>query len=1281
MTSPSRNAPCPCGSGKKYKKCCALGTRSTAAAGRGQFRNLSFASWCSARGRPCIVADLAALTLCPENLRHLLRLEGALHLAVAAAKTRNGSAPITPAALVTALEHAPDLQALHEVQDPPEGFFTEAVSFVGGSYIVYPGLSPEGGHAVRVLLRATFLRKNSFLPREVERSLLREIVALLALSNEVARRVGHERWQTGDVPSSDAITIPPSARRRTLAEAVRFSSADLASVLSAVGATPGELRAFCAVPSRWTSPVSPEAGPLLYSPVLPTAGGGCVLALPTGVITAIQARIFAVAEEHGLLAEAVRAFHEASCLQLVDSLTSLGFRSTPLRLPDWHDKPAFASDFLLSFDVARTCYVQLITDACPTKRDGAGAAGDEEGSRILDKRRSEVLDALQASSSSHREPVLLLIVLGGTGRPIHVGAHLPPPPHLLLSATQENLLVIAGLRDVDAVALWHFAAAYSRLKERARVQYWSFLDLFAFYRLSHESFCTDDELAPNLIVISSDYGRGLRHQTARQSDPHAAHSAGGGFADVVCRYHSEIPVYVDPSASRPTFLVETGASPLWIRPAATVPARAPVRLVSLYLVEAVAYWLWQVAATSPSVITQLAPAPLLLELELSNHEQGGGWENLVAVDRADESIVFEHLQVAESVVIVRVPTTLGPLLARADNAGERVLLLEVLRAFSACLPSEIRPSDEALAKARDLAAPPGLKKNIVITNPDRVPSIREVPDILSRKVQVSLVEAQLEGLADAVGDHIGRKCSAGDLPPAEYKEVLGAIDAIYLSRLKQRLALYDGVALLRRLVAANEALTAKIYLTRASAVSSAACFAGTVEHSKVLAKEIGEYDRVALALRFALEVAVAAPPSGQGEPDDVELDEIVAISAGLIGWAFLADEVRCRVWPHKLSVLPNGRVGTMKDPRRGMEAFANARALEGLEAEEHALVSEYDGSSEGAASQMQFASLSSAFRCEFGVSLEDFVCVGSALVGQGFAGQDVVRCEESAIVEAHVADATGVDGSVVRAVLELLTLSPRGSWEALPVGCDVSDLLPQRYGRRLSFLRRPILRLQMAGSEMLMWGSRHLHRAVAAFVGQIASAAVKREHLQSREMRAFWGSIVDRRGKDFEKEFAQFAVQSRVGRVLSNVGIGPRETLVADTDLGDLDTVVLDDARRIAYCFECKSLDAARNPVEVSGEMKRLIKGDPSSAKGISRVDAHMRRVHWMVANAEKVRLGLGLASGTWRLVPLVVTREVIPSAFLLESAIPIVSLSALQREKGRSWSASLDGMPHFEIP
>ncbi|XKE44904.1 hypothetical protein LG302_16225 [Halomonas organivorans] len=77
--------------------------------------------------------------------------------------------------------------------------------------------------------------------------------------------------------------------------------------------------------------------------------------------------------------------------------------------------------------------------------------------------------------------------------------------------------------------------------------------------------------------------------------------------------------------------------------------------------------------------------------------------------------------------------------------------------------------------------------------------------------------------------------------------------------------------------------------------------------------------------------------------------------------------------------------------------------------------------------------------------IEDFAIESKTLV---------IEIKRSKIIQIIIDES--VTQEVAKAFLDKFTLTPRKRWDQVPKGFDIKDIYPWRYGRRLSFVTRPM---------------------------------------------------------------------------------------------------------------------------------------------------------------------------------------------------------------------------------
>jgi hypothetical protein len=429
--------------------------------------------------------------------------------------------------------------------------------------------------------------------------------------------------------------------------------------------------------------------------------------------------------------------------------------------------------------------------------------------------------------------------------------------------------------------------------------------------------------------------------------------------------------------------------------------------------------------------------------------------------------------------------------------------------------------------------------------------------------------------------------------------------------------------------------------------------------------------RASLAVRFLIEFVAAELPSGNAAVSDSLLDELAAVAHGYVDWGMLGDSIRCRLESPAFSILPSGRVGTEGRGQAGLDEFLLAASREAIEddiEERHFSIGSAQVAS-GATGQATPGELESAFQAEWSVSPRDLVAVAMWLTETGIQLEREGRPPAMPRTEAAKAAALAfeLNGGAVERALDMLLLRSRAAWDHIPGGLDEADILPYRYNRRLSLMRRPVVLVSAdkAGptDDVIYWGPRQVHVAVRQFIQLVATGRFRVEHAQSAAMRRLRGTIIDRRGKAFESKVSAWAGGLAGCRYESRVEIGPGKTLEADEDLGDVDVLIVDDAARVIWCIEAKDIDFGRNPQEMAQEMRRLLPVQDKEQKKPSRAEMHGRRLDWILSHWRVVADEFGLQGQHWSVVGLLASDDVLPSPYLAESPLPILPFGRLARE------------------
>jgi len=1238
----------------------------------------SLFDWFSQFDPTRLLALIARLQLEPGNHFHLLRLERAAQLA-ASVNTKKKGLPAL-AVLTRRLNEDGFLGEVKHLQDPPENLFTENIVFFGGNYVVYPGLADGVGFGLGTLLEAFFLKGD--LDKQLRALVARSARALLAVSDHVAGTLRHTRWMDSPKARPPSIVITPGEAAEQK-EVARLSEEHLRQILAAADVAIEDLSPFIIDRSdiRRADAARLDDHPLQRRPIV-RSGSDYIVALPCSLSSALRRFVLVLADKVGQLRSLMTAFRSVVEEIVFESLRLMQFRQIAYDFSSL-SPPDLRAESIWRFDSDKVCCVEVVIDEA-NEYDPLRPFGEWPTSMLQAQLREHVVRVGRAglAVAADVQKCLVLVVFAGIGRAGGLSLAGAPAEGVRCSVIDVETLFIFSRQRRDpktSLSLWKF---FEISDSMPAVSQGSLLDRIALYQERGKSLYMGDDDKTGAVFVDVGFGRPLRAEVARSWDRHAVESdESGGFVAVVRRYDQEIPISAPfgRMISHVARVVEGYPQPWWVRAAAN-DRDGGTRLAEV--VDAVAYWLWQL---TPALSRYLGPLGRhICTVELSAHESffSGPYP-----DGAMDSTArpwFPTVDPMRRTINLALPEELLPLLSRADNQGERIMLESLLagvdqlgrqRGVQLGIDADIR------REMIESISPLGLKKKFSAIDPRKNPALVPWPIRDVRYVDDHDVERDLDGLALDVLAAVapGALPVRGIVPKSGNKILLDAVKQRYLKRLRSSLDGIDARSLLTRLICITEAISHQLAHAEYTAPMAAACFRDAAGQAEYLASVVPRLNRAAISVRFLIEFVTAAPGAGSGAVSDELVDRLIGLSYGYFYWGMLADELRCRIVDRPFYMLASGRVGFDRAGRTWNERFMLAKSLESLEDKARALLprSASPVSVSKADYDADVKETDLAFRAEFGFSLEELARVNASLQGLGLnanPGEIVDLGEEDAI--RRIREQADMDDGRVRAVLQCLCLEERGGWAKEPRGYDSSDLLPWHFNRRLSLIRRPIVRLvaPRSGECRLMWGARHVSRAVADLVGIVVSGRYKLEHCKSNEMRELRGRIVLERGDAFEKKVASFVRTASSWQVEGSVEIGPGRRLHTEEDLGDVDVFVLNSSSRVAYACECKHVLFGRTPAEIVGELDRLFRGDPRRPEEVTRAAMHSKRADWLAGNWSQVSKVLGLASGRWKLIPLMVFESEIPSTFVIDPPLPVLSFSHIRREGVGAFEALRSG-------
>lgn len=1212
-----------------------------------------------------LVRAIAALHLSPRNSDQYIRLEALAHTA-ASLPFESGKPAIALSRLKALCNTYPFGEGWIAAQeDPSTNLFTEAFTFFGGSFIVFPGLVAEATFILKNVSKGLFLCADAFPEPRLSARARRLFSAVLALSDQIAKRAGLTRAVQPIPAFRKPVALPNTHVLKKLKQAVSFSISDVTALLQQYGAALSDLEPLVTpIGSIGLEDYHLEDGGLLPKPIV-RVGDDLIVALPGMLLPAAWNEVIGMTIDSG----SEGALSERYSLAVWDSVNrSLGLLDHDpvfFQLPKNHILGLREGIFTVDSD--KLIYAALVTD----RLDQYDAKHPFGSWPVLDfeakvaERVREIERRILGSRAAPNE-LLILLIHQGIGRSLTTP--IPEPEFSpILTLTGADLETISTLEAGDRMLLWKWARSGVEIRRKTEVIVFSALDEFNLYKARGYSYYLSDKRKPDLLHIATDGALSLRCKVAQQRDFHGVRLFNGAFGEVAALHDGTVPIYIPTDSIAEgrgeyvAVLVEGLPLPIWIVSGRYEDdAHRSMHRLYAQFADAIAYWFWQFSPTIRDILTPLAAGheQILIRLWIEPSDLWTKFNHQAPVD--DPNAVEVIAGSDDTVLSVALRPSMVQWLSAPDNRGERHLMRQVLSGIRDLLPVGYHSQldDSHLAEILNQHAPLGPKKKVVlydaVTNPVLDP--RGLPD--ARKVKLADENMLLDELGEQLFDEPVHEDTA--IPDCQRTATLQRVVGFYYGKLQKLVASLNPDGLLERLIAQHEALLREEAVQRLMITTRLACFTSEAELSESLQKEIPENSRAALAIRFLIEYVAAQPPSGIRPFSLSVYDQLKGLAMGAIDFGTESDLIHYNLADIKLWILPSGWIGADRDEHRAaMDTFLPAFASGEIYRSRRSFDRHWSPSEVASGPFPEMDRLDPACIAELGFPLTEilgFVRETSAIGGFDRA---VVRLQLRTFVET-LSEKLRWQAEKIMNILDFLSLKRRLDFLRPPPPFRSEDIYPWRYNRRYSYIRRPLLQRTVNAIDEVLWGPRHVFIAWRQLISLLLTGRLP---ASSSEMRSLMGEFNSERGELFNDQVADLFERLPDVKVLRRVKkiTGPAGSLRPP---GDIDVLIAQAKKRRLLVVECKDLAVGCAPHELQSELTKLFEGEGGKPSAIER---HIRRTDWVRQNLTKVFQWLGLndVGKRWKVDSLIIVDHELVTPYLKRVKVPIISYAELEKKIG----------------
>ncbi|HEY3293569.1 MAG TPA: SEC-C domain-containing protein [Candidatus Nanopelagicaceae bacterium] len=1255
-----RNAPCPCGSGKKFKRC--HGNQETQDLRTEYYKSVSdlpeeltptYRELADAH--PVLVEEIrttdlqscvsaaAALLLVASNQTRVPRIEALVYLA---ALNASGKQKPTVQQLDRWLNQYLADSVVAQIEDPPEDVAVGNVVSWNGNRRTFSGDWSNSDYYLQDIIDVLTTAPPEFQP-------LRDCCEqLLVLSDELARRFGYRRNHCGEPDNAHRVWVPATNNElELLQEIVHFDRLQLESL----GISEANFAPLC-TDLESLRLEAPDARPrdLRCRPMLTTDAGVVALfghAISMALVNHAVGEISKHGQLRALAAHLWKIQAERSINRAATGISRKQDLTKDLAQSPISKKLATIAAF--RFDISKCLHFILLHDD-PFDISNNGLTANWQPDFV-----PTIGDYIEKSAKTLAEigeytGGLTIVVMGGLGRGclLRTPKNLPPSWYLQVWA-EPDLNRFMQFEDGWRLLLWKLSKQYQVVMAsgtRMSIVH-SDANLYSFwvsqgYRLIPAQL---DVPPPFEFAIGPEFTHNLRRATRQGVDMHAIYRPDRKNWERVIKLHTRTyfkeevngpAVYASQGQVEHGLLegaIETSCRSWWVDSKARFED-PQLRELIYQIWESTCNWVLRIAGSLEEEFQGLPNGNVIVDLDFTALRE-------IAELTAEHVLNVKPprpigVSVNGTSIRLTFPVEFISLIAKPTNVAERMLVESLCQGV--CMSANasldrINAFIERLGMADD-------ERHMHMF------AAKEPRDYLAQYDRLEATFLQNVDLATVglgIAREAGLRTGSRIDGATACNEALHAIVEACWHRIKESLLSINRRDLILQSVQNHERLL--VDSDRWSRTSRALLSLHADKSDTVgTARRVREQrDVTQMATRVLIEMASCTCPLDGGRRfTQADSDYILAQIVQLMGTASRSDALRAGcIQPH-ITIAHNGEYTMGEDILGVMQNYLGAHFEQVYQENVRKYESFFEDSEEGTKTDVEVfgTDFVHAFQREYGISPQSLAHLGVVLTEDAIEAQHTVRTlshQEFAELlkrsELNEEEAHSVDKNFV--------LHPRIRWDMAEKPFRNKDWWPWRFRRRLSMMSRPIVDV---GDGTVIYAPAFCEDSFRHIVMEAYTGGCETEYYHSHPMKVFIGSINARRGLAFNKAVAnklhELGLRVRTEVTMKSLGADPSEAA------GDIDVLAWND--RVVLVCECKELNFARTLGEVSEQLARF--------RGIANDDLHkhLRRVSWIKNNRDKLTDIDGNSKLPIR--SLLVTSKTVPMQFIPHEHVEVMTIDAL---------------------
>lgn len=1204
-------------------------------------------------------ALVAGLLTEPSLQANTLRIELLIHLLLAFARGNRNAGRREIARWINS-ELGATVFALME--DPPEDVFVSNVTTAAGNFRIFEGVWESSDFYLQRILNVV----ETFPRSDVSRQLRREVFAILKLSEEIAERRGLGRFSPGGGSDKQENDIPSRQQMKSLCSAITFSATDL----ERLQIIPTDLEPFI-FPLESRTNLSGHAvgdSDLERRPIIRDGAKWRVL-LPTAISVALRQRVLSWMSQQGYEKSFARLFIAEYRIFLTTTriLGSRIPRGLPLIAKNITNNALL--EFSTEVDAGRYLQVIAIVDSLEAFLECGFSLPQKDFSELGKEIDLTVTNArIHFRQQQDFKQGLTLLVWCGYGRPGMYRAPAESEDWRIESVSAPDLDTLSSIPQTSHLFLWklvdhdRFLSANSVMIANAN----GLLNLYGWW--SRTNYMMLDQKMefgmgrPLNLLIPTDCLAQVRTKVRQSWDNHVLPLPSGRMVRVIRKafdsYFPEDhvkPSYgcIDAAVAGKLLGAYVGRRHVWW--IGVDPDRTRLSRDLVYRVwDAVSCWLEKAVRIFEKEELDLRHGAVLIDLDFSNAHQ-------TQVEPESEDVLRSCLSVSVKsetrTVQIAFHDPFFSAFGHPKNIGER----EILRALtSGVLRLGGRTADEiSVSQLLEAIIPNEDARHLhffqaahfrdYIREHDRPKSlfIDEADDARSGLGLGWLVRHPDEG------NHLTTR--------VESFCFLNKVVAVIWQRLLPKLHTLDRLSLIEQLLRYIEGVEADRLQWERTIRAVVALRDDKQAAKERVVREIARFNAATLVSRLVVEMAVSECPITGGRSAGVlDLQSLMSDAFLMFHLGGCSDAIYKGVMEPEIQIAPNGNILTHAGFQDEIvKPFGRQFATVHLEHETSIYEKHFEAvkavpSVDGTFPE-QFLN---AVKREFGLSIDELRGFRDALEQFALEQRRSVFVARKDEIVSYCAASKTTNSEIAKVMLDKFELWPRQSWDTAPKGFMSKDWYPWRFGRRLSLIWRPLLRLEGGENPRYVLSPGLIGINLIHVLRLYHEGLVPTDQCRTTAMKRWVGEEVNRRGHAFA---------SKVFETMRSVGYEVRlETAVSNLlnekltrDFGDVDVLAWKTAGRTILAIECKDLRFAKTPNEIAEQLTRFT-GEISANGERDDLLKHIDRCNLLKEKFQVLAQKIGMQGQDIKLETIVCFSHPVPMQYV-QTRLPNVSFMTLQ--------------------